>query len=219
MHNDTESPIKFENLEQRVVAAKNDPDDLNRLIEEYIPFIRKTAVRIIPAGSYGTFSTTAMSAFAEAVEKFRINEGKFLVFASLVISNRIKDQVRREYKPDEIPSDDIEIIEPFEEKNDRRIEVDMFRSELLEFGIFLNDLLKDSPKHKTTRVKANLAAESLSGNDVLFSILTRTGKMPVKRLSDYSGIAVKLIEQKIKYIIARALLRKDKYLYLREFVK
>ena len=211
--------MKFENLEQRVLEAKTNPDEMNRLIKEYIPFIRKTAVKVIPPGAYDSFSTTAMSAFAEAVEKFRNNKGRFLGFASLVITNRIKDQVRKEFKPDEIPSDDVEIIEPFEEKADRKLEVNMFREELSDFGIVLDDLLKDSPKHKGSRIKANKAAETLSGNEILFGVLIDTKKVPVKKLGEFSGISIKLIEQKRKYIIARALLRQDKYSYLSEFVK
>ena len=211
--------MKFENLEQRVQEAKRNPDELNRLIEEYIPFIRKTAVKVVPPGAYDSFSTSAMSAFAEAVDKFRDNEGRFLGFASLVITNRIKDQVRKEFKPNELPSDDIEIEATFEDKTDRKMEVDMFRDELTVYGILLDDLLKDSPKHKGSRNKANTAAQALSGNDVLFNNLRETKKVPVKRLSELSGITVKLIEQKRKYIIARALLRQTKYSYLREFVK
>jgi RNA polymerase sigma factor len=219
MHNTTESPVKFENLEQRVLAAKSNPDEMNKLIGEYIPFIRKTALRVIPSGTYDSFSSTAMSAFAEAVEKFRDKESKFLGFAALVITSRVKDQIRKEYKPEEISSEDIEIEATFEERTDRKLEVDMFRDELSEFGIMLDDLLKESPKHKGSRNKANLAAETLSGNEVLFKSLKDTGKVPVKRLSDMSGIAVKLIEQKRKYIIAGALLRQIKYSYLREFIK
>lgn len=219
MQNTTESPVGFNNLEQRVLKAKNDPGELNSLIEEYIPFIRKTAVRIVPPKAYDSFSSTAMSAFAEAVEKFRDKEGKFLGFASLVISNRVKDQIRKEFKPREISSEDIEIEASFEEKSDRAIEVEMYREELYEFGIVLEELIKASPKHKTTRFKADRAAESLAGDDYLFNTFTGTARLPVKRLSEISGITEKLIEQKRKYIIARALLRQEKYSYLKEFIK
>lgn len=219
MQNTMESPVKVENLEQRVLKAKRDQDEMNGLIEDYIPFIRKTAVKIIPPAAYDSYSTTAMTAFAEAVEKFRNNEGKFLGFASLVITNRIKDQIRKEFKPGEIPSENIEIEASFEEKTDRKIEVDMFRQELSDYGILLDDLLKSSPKHKSSRTKANKAADTLSGSEVLFGILLKTRKIPVKKLSETSGIAIKLIEQKRKYIIAGALLRQIKYSYLREFIK
>ncbi len=211
--------MKFENLEQRVLEAKSNPDEMNRLIEEYVPFIRKTAVKVVPPGAYDSFSTTAMSAFAEAIEKFRENEGRFLGFASLVITNRVKDQVRKEFKPNELPSDDIEIEVTFEDKTDRKIEVDMFRDELTVYGILLDDLLKNSPKHKGSRKKANAAAQTLSGSEFLFNILRETKKVPVKKLSEISGIAEKLIEQKRKYIIAGALLRQTKYSYLKEFIK
>lgn len=218
MHNDTESPKKFENLENRVQAAKSSPDELNKLIEEYVPFIRKTAVKVIPPGAYDSFSSTAMSAFAEAVEKFRDNEGRFLGFASLVITNRVKDQIRKEFKSKEMPSDDIEIMATFEDKADRKMEVDMFRDELMIYGILLDDLIKDSPKHKGSRKKANEAARVLAENESLFNSLTETRRLPVKKLSELSGITEKLIEQKRKYIIAVALIKQMKYSYLREFV-
>ena len=219
MHNTTERPVKFENIEQRVLEAKSNQDELNSLIEEYIPFIRKTAVKVIPSSAYDSYSTTAMSAFAEAIEKFRNTEGKFLGFASLVITNRVKDQIRKEFKPDEFPSDKIEIEASFEEKTDRKLEVDVFRGELTNYGIFLDDLLKNSPKHKGSRLKANKAAKALADSDFLFNVLVETKKLPLKRLSEVSGITEKLIEQKRKYIIARALIRQNKYSYLREYVK
>lgn len=211
--------MKFDNLEQRVLAAKENQLELNELIREYIPFIRKTAVRVIPPNSYDSFSTTAMEAFAEAVVKFQDTKGKFLGFASLVITNRIKDQIRKEYKPNEIPSDEIEIEEPYKEMEDRAIEVRMFRAELAEYGIMLDDLLKVSPKHKKTRHKANLAACAVSENSGLMEILITTKKVPVRRLSEMSGIAFKLIEQKRKYIIARTLLSQNKYIFLKEYIK
>lgn len=219
MHETTESPVKFENLEQRVIEAKTNRDELDKLIGEYIPYIRKTAVRVIPPDAYDSYSTAAMSAFAEAVEKFREGEGKFLGFAALVITNRVKDQVRKEYRPNEIPSDEIEIEASFEEKSDRSMEVEIYRAELYGFGITLEELIKASPKHKATRIKADRAAEVLSEDRYLFSTFTKSTRLPVKKLSEVSGITEKLIEQKRKYIIARALLRQEKYSYLKEFVK
>ena len=95
----------------------------------------------------------------------------------------------------------------------------MFREELIEYGIFLDALLKNSPKHKGSRLKANMAAKILADSNFLFEKMVETKKVPLKRLSEMSGIAEKLIEQKRKYIIARALLRQNKYSYLREYVK
>lgn len=219
MHKITENQMKFENLEQRVLAAREDTDELNDLIREYIPFIRKTAIRTIPPSEYDSFSTTAMEAFAEAVEKFRNTEGNFMSFASLVITNRIKDQIRREYKPGEIPSDEIEIEQSFEESEDRLMEVKMFREELIEYGIKLDSLVKESPKHKKTRLNANRAALTLANTAQLMEALLETKKLPIKKLSETSGITEKLIEQKRKYIIAKTLMNQDKYTYLKEYAK
>lgn len=218
MKNTTDETTQVNDLEKRVLESKNSQDELNSLIEDYIPFIRSTAVKTIPAETYDSYSTTAMSAFAEAVNKFDNTKGSFLGFASLVITNRVKDQIRKEFKPNEMSSKDIEIEATFEEKTDRKMEVEIFKNELAEYGISLEDLLKNSPKHKGSRIKANIAADTLAGNDILFSVLVKTGKVSVKKLSEFSGITEKLIEQKRKYIISRALLRQIKYSYLREFI-
>lgn len=211
--------MKFENLEKRVYVAKNNSDEMNLLIREYIPYIRKTAGKTVPSEVYDSYSTTAMTAFAEAVIKFRKEKGKFLTYASVVITNRIMDQIRKEYKSNEIPSEEIDSIDSTGNERDNSLEVDMFRKELAEFGIVFEDLLKNSPKHKTTKIKADRAAEILARSDSLINDLFRTKKIPIKRLSEISGITSKLIEQKRKYIIARTLLKQKKYLYLREYVK
>ncbi|MFO7612146.1 MAG: sigma factor [Clostridia bacterium] len=211
--------MKFDNLNERVLFAKESSEEMNDLIGEYIPFIRNTATRVIPSVEYDSYSSTAMEAFAEAVSKFRMNEGNFLGFASLVISNRIRDQIRKEYRPREIPGEEVEAVQISFDEADRSVEVGMFRAELAEYGITLNELLKNSPRHKNTRLKANLAAETLVNDSKLFELLKKTGRIPVKKLGECSGITCKLIEHRRKYIIARALLKQDKYSYLKEYVK
>jgi hypothetical protein len=42
--------------------------------------------------------------------------------------------------------------------------------------------------------------------------------VPIKKLVKASGTKRKLIEQKRKYIIARAIIRKNDYRYLKEFI-
>ncbi|MBN2558193.1 MAG: hypothetical protein JXB33_05525 [Clostridia bacterium] len=211
--------MEFENLNERVLFAKESPQEMNDLIGEYIPFIRNAAIRVIPPVEYDSYSSTAMEAFAEAVLKYRMNEGNFLGFASLVISNRIKDQIRKEYRPREIPEEEVETAHISFDEADRSVEVGMFRAELAEYGITLNELLKNSPRHKSTRQKANMAAEALASDGKLFGLLRKTGRIPVIKLGEISGIACKLIEHRRKYIIARALLKQDKYSYLKEYVK
>lgn len=218
MKNTTDGTMEFNDLEKRVFESKSSQDAMNRLIEDYIPFIRTTAVKTIPPDAYDSYSTTAMSAFAEAVHKFNNTKGSFFGFASLVITNRVKDQIRKEFKPNEISGIDFEREAAFEENADRKMEVDMYKNELAEYGISLEDLLKNSPKHKSSRIKANMAADTLAGNEILFSTLVKKGKVSVGKLSELSGIAEKLIEQKRKYIISRVLLKQEKYSYLREFV-
>ena len=214
-----EQQMSSENLEQRVKRVRNDSAGIDNLIQEYLPFIRKVAVKTIPSSEYDSYSTTAMAGFAEAVGKFDSVRSGFLSFASIVISNRIKDQIRKEYKPMEVTKDIIELTDTANDAEDRRLEVDEYKSELLTYGISLAELVKRSPKHRNTRNKANRVSVILAKTPELLTELLKRKKLPVKRLSSISGISTKLIEQKRHYIIARTLLKSEKYLYLKEYAE
>jgi RNA polymerase sigma factor len=222
MYDKTENPGAFENLEKRVEFAKHNEDELEAIIKEYIPFIRKTALRVIPPGIYDDYSSTAMMAFSEAVSCFRAEKGGFLNFASFVIMNRIRDQVRKEFKDREIAYDEetLDKIETpdFSESMDRKIEINIFREELAGYGISMADLLKESPKHKSSRRNADWAAKVLAEEVELMEYLASKKMVPIKKLVKASGTKRKLIEQKRKYIIARAIIRKNDYRYLKEFI-
>jgi RNA polymerase sigma factor len=211
--------MKYESLEQRVIAAKSDENELEELIREYMPYIRSKSTEVIPPARFDQYSSTAMEAFAEAIGAFDEEKGSFLGFASLVIKRRIKDQIRREYKPGEVPTEEIEEVTTIGEDSERAIEIEMFRVELQEYGIRLMDLPGASPKHKGSKEKADNAAAVIFKSTEMMSILVSTGKLPVTRLSKESEVPVKLIEKKRKYIIARALLHQDKYGYLKEYIR
>jgi len=210
--------MKFDNLEKRVIAAKRDKKELNELIREYRPFIRKKATEVIPHEKYDSFSTVAMEAFAEAIKAFEEGRGSFLGFASMVIKRRVKDLVRKEYKPDEMPSENIEIQAEADDRSGLSIEVEIFTRELLEYGICIMELPGASPKHRSSKEKADRAAKVLAETEHLMEQLVSTKKMPVTRLSELAGVPFKLIEKKRKYIVARALISRNKYGYLGEYI-
>jgi len=214
-----ENLMKYESLEQRVMAASKSEDELEDLIREYMPYIRSKAVEVIPPDKFDQYSSGAMEAFAEAVTAFDESRGSFLGFASMVIKRRVTDQVRKEYKPGEVSVEEIEIPMVMEDERERAMEVTMFRQELEGFGIKLSDLPKSSPKHKASKEKTDWAARVMAEDAMMMKGLLSTGKLPVTGLSEASGVAVKLIEKKRKYIIARALLHQDKYGYLKEYIR
>ena len=211
--------MKYESLELRVIAAKSDRNELEELIREYMPYIRSKATEVIPSDKFDSYSSEAMEAFAEAVAAFDENKGSFLGFASLVIKRRIKDQIRKEYKPGEMSVEEVEIPVAIDDEREIKMEIGMFAKELEEFGIKLVDLPKSSPKHKASKEKTDWAARVMAENTEMMKGLFSTGKLPVTGLSEASGVAVKLIEKKRKYIIARALLYQDKYGYLKEYIR
>ena len=211
--------MKYDTLEQRVDAAKVNQNELEELISEYLPFIRKKATEIIPSGNYDSYSTTAMSAFAEAVQSFEKTKGSFLGFAALVIRRRITDQARKEYKAREIPVEEMNLQATYDGRSGIAMEISMFKEELAEYGISLTELTKVNPKHKSSREKTNLASQVLAETSELLDYLTSNKKVPIGQLSSKSGVPVKLLEKKRKYIIARALLHQDKYGYLKDYIR
>lgn len=71
-------------LEDRVEKAKKNTDEMNKLIEEYKPFIastiQKRTGRFLEYGRDDEL-TIGMLAFKESIESFNKNKGKFLSFA------------------------------------------------------------------------------------------------------------------------------------------
>ena len=95
-------PITEISVEKRLEVIKGgDLEERNKLIEDYIPFIIKTVSkqlnRYIETENSDEFSI-GLIAFNEAIEKYNSDKGIFLKFAELVISNRIKDNLRKKHQ-------------------------------------------------------------------------------------------------------------------------
>ena len=106
-HNTThENPV-----EKRLEAIKGgDLEERNKLIEDYVPFVIKTVSkqlnRYIETENCDEFSV-GLIAFNEAIDRHESDRGNFIKFAELVISNRIKDTLRKKKRqPKEISYED-----------------------------------------------------------------------------------------------------------------
>jgi RNA polymerase sigma factor len=230
-------------LHERVNAAKSSIDEINKLIEEYKPFIvscaEKTTGRYIKYG-VDIESGIALEAFAEAIGSFDPEKGSFLSFSQRVISRRLIDYFRKQKKITPVISldeynnpergtglsDEYEVVDEVsirkylddEISEYRRLEIDELRRELIPWKISFEDLVKVSPKHKNTKVLCGHIIKFFLQHDELMEQMQKKKYFPVQEIEKGLNIPRKRIERIRKYIIAAVLVKTGGYDYLSEYI-
>ncbi|EOC99751.1 RNA polymerase sigma-I factor [Caldisalinibacter kiritimatiensis] len=226
-------------LEDRVKKAKKDDKELNKLIEEYKPFIASTVQKKIGRFvKYGQDDelTIGMLAFKEAIESYDKNKGKFLSFAKRVINLRLIDYYRKHvnennevYMSQIIQENDDNVYElgaskaiikhqDKEENEVRKIEILEFKKELDKWGIKFTDLVKSSPKQKRVRDLYKNVAKSIVENEYILNKLLEKKKLPIKEIQNIMSIHRKKLERGRIYIIALVIVLTGDYEYIREYI-
>lgn len=193
-------------------------------IKDYKPFIlkvvSKTAGRFIDMESSEEFSVGLM-AFNEAIECFDEDKNSsFLKFAETVIKRRVIDYFRSNNKHSKVypfthfGSDKETGFGSFEERYlkveestlfeniETREEIEVFIKKLSDFGISLQDLVENSPKHIDSKKLAIEIARTIAENIEISDKLEKTKKIPMKELMQLVNVNHKTIERNRKFIIA-----------------
>lgn len=175
-------------------------------------------------------------AFNEAIDSYDAGSGKsFWNYAQLVIHNRLVDYFRREagwkhrvmvpldsedasglqearqawdqYRKEEASWEQAEMVARYEEA-------------LAKFKVSLDALVKDSPKHKDTKMTLMRVATTVKDNLDLLDKLMRTKQLPIKELAVLTGQSRKVLDSGRKYIIALVLiLVRQEFAPMRAFIK
>lgn len=208
-------------------AQKGDKHERESLISDYQPFIinivsRETG-RFIEIGDSDELSV-GLIAFNEAIDKYDVNKSRsFLSFAEQVIKNRLIDYYRKEKKTSNtIPIsyfNEIYEYEEIEEKLfidnsqtdmlDARIEIEDLEKSLKTFGISLENLVEDSPKHKDTRINSAKIAAYIAENELLMQKMLKSRKIPTKDLEKLLNVSRKVIHKNKNFIVAVCLVLKS----------
>lgn len=227
-------------LDERVVMMSETGEGVNALIEEFKPFIISCIYRsggIDQVIERDELISTAYIAFYEALGTYDIAKGHFLPFAATVIRRRLVDLARKEsrFEPHTLPLDAsdefgnvenpavmqsaVKVFNVNVQQEMLRYEIDMFRQDLADWGIDLDDLLRESPKHKSlVRVYREIVEVVLSNSDMLDTVLTKK-YFPVKKISEFMKISQKKIERARKYIVASVLIAVGDYDYLSDYIR
>ncbi|WP_315122206.1 RNA polymerase sigma-I factor [uncultured Clostridium sp.] len=223
-------------LEERVKdIQKGNEEDKNDLIEEYIPFIKKVISsqlgQYVEIENNDDFSI-GLIAFNEAIEKYDEKRGNFLTFASVVIKSRLIDQLRsRARRPKEVyisqlkcddEDDDyhenVMAMDGFEGRIETRFDIATLIEDMKEYGISLEDLIKEAPKHKDTRIIAISIGRYIFENDHLKEKFLKTKNLPTSDLMRELCISKKVIQRSRKFIIAIVLILESDLDTLKEYI-
>lgn len=222
-------------LEERVKSIQDgDEHDKNNLIKEYIPFIKKVLSNQL--GSYvqvendDSFSVGLM-AFDEAIEKYDENRGNFLTFASMVIKSRLIDQFRRESRrsnevyfsqlqvdDDDNYSDNIMAVDSFEVSMETKLDLASLIHNMNDFGVSLDDLIVDGPKHEDTRMMAIKIGKYVFQQRELCEKFLRTKNLPTSDIMKDLNVSKKIVQRSRKFIIAIILILESDLDTLKKYI-
>lgn len=184
--------------------------------------------------------SVALMAFSEAVKAYDLSKGNFFPFASVVIKRRVVDLLRKDLRrKNEIPADTggSEFLDPSEdpasvlssevmkkelllaeEKEAERSRSEEIRSEIeeltaafSEYGFSFMDLTDCSPKAGKTKDSTRLAVRTLLSSPEMMESLKEKKVLPMKELTEKSGVSKKIIDRHRRYVIACALILSGSY--------
>lgn len=226
----------MESLEFRVLNAKENNKEIEPLLEDYIPFIKKQLSKIPVYGlEYDDMLSIAMLAFVGAVKSYEKERGTFLNFAALMIRSRIIDESRKQQnyqnliiplpmgeERDEIASVDLnKALEVYDRERERERladEINILSQELESLGIGFSGLSKNCPKQKRARNQCFQIASTIVREERWRELFLKSHKIDQNGLSREFGISAKTIEKHKKYIITVAVLLLGDYPNIRTFL-
>lgn len=203
-------------------------DNINNLVNRHMPFIIRTTSnltgRYVCTENDEEFSI-ALSAFVESVEKYNPERGNFLSFARLVIESRLKTYLQKENaKP---KTESLEALyesgqdfpeDAMNKRNPLYEEIIQYKVELFKFGLTLETLADEAPKHKDTKQNAIDIAKKAAGDEETVIQTYHKKKLPVRAVARVAGVTEKIVKGSKHFILASMLIFVKKFPGLMEFV-
>ncbi|MGI6161502.1 MAG: sigma factor [Christensenellales bacterium] len=219
----------------RVYAAKGNSLAADKLIYDYLPFIKAEASKAtgkIIRDSDDELNI-AMLAFHEAVEGYSQLRGAFLKYAAVIMRRKIIDYFRTQQRhagqisldtPLNNDSDDTlkDVIassaDDYGERHTRaatKEEIEELAAQMKDFDISLTDIADNCPKQDRTLAACKKALAYAKENPFIIDELKRTKKLPITKLASGSGTQRKTLERHRKYIVALLLIFSNGYEIIR----
>ena len=237
--------VKAANLDNRAVLAKQSSDEMNRLLADFTPFLHASVAKyLLQNNTYHRqeMFSTALRALHEAVQKYNIEKGHFFLFANRIVRERIIDYIRTIYRHegktvplvegDDVQEDQQQVHALFttEEEISIRIydterkqqlladEIELFKSELATWGITMESLYKQSPKHKQLRETCKFVVSTIAESPDIVQTIRLKRYFPISTISKITGVPPKKLERARTFILASLIIKLGDYEYLSGYV-
>lgn len=227
----------MEDFEKRLLLAQQNNKELNRLLSDYIPFIKKQiSNKGVFKSDYDDMLSLAMLAFINCVKQYSENKGSFLSFASISIKHRLIDEFRKQQKyssklitlysdekNDKVVQSAEEHVSLYEysrqmERQCLSEEISVLSDELASFDIKFTELPKICPKQERARKQCILIAKAIIENERMKNNLLNHHRISQNEISKEFGIHIKTIEKHRKYIVTIAILLMGDYPSIQTFI-
>ena len=233
------------NLDNRAVIAVQSSDEMNQLIADFVPFLHACVAKYLLQNNVyhrQEMFSTAMRALHEAIQKYDIEKGHFFLFANRIVRARIIDYIRSIYRhagktvpleDDTGAEEDQQRAHPIlttEEEVSIRIynaqrsqelladEIERFKSELATWGISMESLYKQSPKHNQLRETCKLAVSTVAQIPDIVQTIQLKRYFPISAISKTTGIPPKKLERSRTFILASLIIKLGDYEFLSGYV-
>lgn len=219
----------------RVYEAKNDSRAADRLINDYMPFIKSETAKFIKRAVSPDDDelSIAMFAFYEAIGSYSKLKGSFLKFAALHIRHKLIDNYRREKRNmgnislDAPSGSDEELSlldtiqdadEPYERLETRdaaQKEIAHLSKQMEEFGVSFNDVAENSPRQNRTLESCKKAIYYARQHSEILDEFLRSHKIPLSKIAEGAGVEKKTLERHRRYLVAVLLICTNGYEIMR----
>jgi len=217
----------------RVYKLKTEKNsyDRDKVITEYTPFIVKTIAeetkRYVEVENSEELSI-AILAFNEAIDRYEYNESNFLSYAKIVILSRIRTHLKsNNFRTKNVVSLD-QLSEKGETDMDNKAEdiddslvaeIEEFKHELFFFGLDLEKLIDESPKHKDTRIKAILLGQEVSKVNEIVKKMYLKRKLPIATIVDRFKVSLKFVKRSKSFLISVIIINNKKLELIKNWIK
>ncbi len=217
----------------RVNLAKTDSREADKLISDYMPFIKAETAKFLNRSPYQSDDelSIAMFAFYEAIRNYSKLRGSFLKFAAMHIKNRLIDNYRKEkrnsgnislYTSDDEKTELIDSIGDtrddygeIEAREATKQEIAELSEQMKDFGVSFTDIADNSPKQQRTLEICGRAVRYARNNPKLLEDFLRTKRVPIAVLAEAVGAERKTLERHRKYLVAMLLICTNGYEIMR----
>ncbi len=215
---------------RRVVAARDDSRAQERIIGEYLPFIKKQVSKMRHRDvEYDDLLSIGMLAFTQALRQYDGERGAFLPFAAQCIRARGIDEIRKSHPADIrlVEEDGVSPVDNAslaryqieEEQRDLALEIHALDAELSRFGTSFSELARQGPKQKRSRENCRRLAAHVAGDEKLLRDFRKSGRLPQSELARIYRVPIKFLDKFRKFIIAQILILSGEYLHIAAFIR